>query len=348
MDVPLPSTAALAAYDLAPPISIARFPRQGVNNELLLVHTGEGALVLKIYRGAHRAASLDYEHRLLARLACAGLPFAVPAPLATRDGATRVRLGRRWATLAPYVAAVPFDASDLDHAALLGAALAMLHTSLVAIPPRPRPGRPLFAALFGYPPSRYSPLALAPAHLGLAHDPHADELLAWWRAEAAALSAFVDGPYRALPHQLCHNDPAPANVLVAEGRVAALLDFEYACPAPRALDLAMALRMTMRVWENPDPWPAARAVLAAYLAGAPLTGAEARSIPALIRLRSAIPVLWRLGRMERPEDAQAVLRGITFLRNATTWLDQHGTRLAELAVALSRAGAHSGQPLAGI
>ncbi len=31
--------------------------------------------------------------------------------------------------------------------------------------------------------------------------------------------AFVAGPYRALPRQLCHNDVTPANVLVTAGRV---------------------------------------------------------------------------------------------------------------------------------
>jgi Ser/Thr protein kinase RdoA (MazF antagonist) len=333
-----PGAADLAEFDLAPPVTLARLPRQGVNNALFLVRTGAETLVLKLHKGVHSAASLRYEHRLLAWLGTQRIRFAVPAPLATRSGATIVRIDGARATLTPHVDAAQLDPARLDHAALLGAALAELHGALRPLPPRSRPGHPLFGALFDYPPARYPALHLGPAHLGLSGHPEAEELLAWWRDEAARLSAFAAGTYRTLPWQLCHNDPAPANVLVGDDRIAALLDFEFACPAPRALDLAMALRMTMRVWESPDPWPAARAVLESYIARAPLTPAEAGALPQLIRLRSAIPVLWKLGRLEQPDDRLTVLRGIRFLRNATTWLELHGARLVELAEATIAAG----------
>jgi Ser/Thr protein kinase RdoA (MazF antagonist) len=332
-DVLLPQVTDLAPYDLAAPVGIAPLVPHGVNNALFLVTTGASLLVLKVYKGTHSLASLRYEHRLLARLAARSLPFVIPVPVPTRDGATLVRLPIGWAALAPYVDAPPLDPTRLDHATWLGAALAALHHTLAGIQPTQRPGKPLFSALFSYPSSRYPPTRLTPAHLGLAGDPDADALLAWWRAEVAALVAFLLDDYRTLPQQLCHNDPAPANVLVGAGGVAALLDFEFACPAARALDLAMALRMTMRVWENADPWPAARAVLDAYTARIPLTSDEAAALPLLIRLRSAIPVLWKLGRMQGPGDVQQVLRGITFLRNATTWLAWHGEQLVALAEA---------------
>jgi Ser/Thr protein kinase RdoA (MazF antagonist) len=323
----------LAPYDLAAPVGIAPLVPHGLNNALFLVTTGASPLVLKVYKGTHSLASLRYEHRLLARLADRSLPFAIPVPVPARDGATLVRLPGGWAALAPYVDASPLDPMRLDHATWLGAALAVLHHTLAGIPSTRRPGKPLFSALFNYPSPRYPPTRLTPAHFGLAGNPHADALLAWWRAEVATLAAFLLDDYRTLPQQLCHNDPAPANVLVDAGGVVALLDFEFACPAARALDLAMALRMTMRVWENPNPWPAARAVLDAYTDTIPLTVGEATALPLLIRLRSAIPVLWKLGRMQGPDDVQHVLRGITFLQNATTWLAQHGEQLVTLAEA---------------
>jgi Ser/Thr protein kinase RdoA (MazF antagonist) len=327
----LPTPADLAAYELAPPVTITRFARQGVNNALFLVTTGTSRLVLKVYTHVHDVASLHYEHGLLGRLSTAGLPFALPTPLATCEGATLVNLPAGWASLAPFFGAEPLDPTSLDHAAWLGAALGELHTALARLPSAPRPGHNLFTALFDYPPERYPARALTAPHLGLPADRETDALLNWWRAEVAALEAFVAGGYPALPWQLCHNDPAPSNVLVGRDRIAALLDFEFACPAPRALDLAMALRMTMRVWENADPWPAAQAMLGTYTEGVALTVAEAQALPMLIRLRSAIPVLWKLGRIETPDDAAVVLRGIAFLRNATVWLEQHGSQLVDVA-----------------
>jgi Ser/Thr protein kinase RdoA (MazF antagonist) len=126
----LPTPADLAAYDLASPVTITRFARQGVNNSLFLVTTGAGRLVLKVYTHVHDVDSLHYEHRLLAQLSTARLPFVLPAPLATRVGATLVRLPAGRASLAPFFDTELLDPARLDHAAWLGAALTALHTAL--------------------------------------------------------------------------------------------------------------------------------------------------------------------------------------------------------------------------
>lgn len=73
-------------------------------------------------------------------------------------------------------------------------------------------------------------------------------------------------------------------MLVAAGRVSAVLDFEFATSAARALDVAMGLRMTIRVWENPEPWDEARRFCQGYTRWTTLTEAEA--MPWLMRLRA--------------------------------------------------------------
>jgi Ser/Thr protein kinase RdoA (MazF antagonist) len=142
---------------------------------------------------------------------------------------------------------------------------------------------------------------------------------------------FVAGEYRSLTKRIAHNDPSPANVLAVDRRVTALLDFEFACPAPPALDLAMALRMTMRWWESADPWPAARAALAGYCERWPLSVEEARLLPELMRLRSSVAIYWWLGRAAPNADLVPVLRAIGYHRNAVRWLDTYGAQLVELA-----------------
>jgi Ser/Thr protein kinase RdoA (MazF antagonist) len=122
---------------------------------------------------------------------------------------------------------------------------------------------------------------------------------------------------------MCHNDVAPANILVDLDRVTAILDFEFAAAAARALDVAMGLRMTMRVWENPEPWEVVRHLCRGYTRWLPLSEAEIQALPWLIRLRGAITVLWWLGRRDEPCDPSIVLERIGYARNFATWLEQH-------------------------
>jgi len=121
-----------------------------------------------------------------------------------------------------------------------GAALGELHVALARLPVTPRPGRALFQEFFRFPPALRDPL-LTPAQIGAPDTAATRDLFAWWHQEATRLAAFVDGPYCQLPLQLCHNDPAPYNVLARSGQVSGFIDFEFACPAPRGLDIAMTL-----------------------------------------------------------------------------------------------------------
>lgn len=320
----------LARYDLTPPIQVAPAHAQGVNNLHLIVAAGHRRLRIKVYAPDHPPATLRYEHDLLHTLAGAGLPFSLPVPLADRAGATLQPGPDGWLALLPNLPGAPLDPADLAQVRALGEALGALHVALADLPLTPRPGRALFQAFVAFPPPARDPRRLTPAAIGAPDTAANCALLAWLRATSERLADFVVGPYQALPQQLCHNDIAPYNVLTAGGRVTALLDFEFAGPAPRGLDLAMALRMTMRAWVNPDPWPTARALLAGYAAGGGrLSADEAALLPELFLLRSAMGVFWALGRA-RPLDQARLLEHIGFLRNTARWLDQHGSRLVDL------------------
>ncbi len=320
---------ALGAYDLVPPVELFALPNQGATNAGVGIHSGSGAFIAKTYAALHNRASLEYEHRLLAWLAETRLSFAVPMPVPARDGALLVQGPHGSMAIMPWLPGECLDPYRLDHAELLGAAIGELQTTMRQYPAAPRPGNTLFGALFDFPLPAYEPFGLSPARLGLPAVPAHDELLGWWREEAARLQTFVQGSYRALPWQVCHNDVAPANVLVDAGRVSAVLDFEFATPAPRALDIAMGLRMTMRVWENPEPWDVIHRFFAGYGHWQRMTETEVAALPLLIRLRSAIPILWRLGRAASLEHRVVVLRGIEYLRNLDNWLASYEHRFVE-------------------
>ena len=324
------AAAALAAYDLEPPVEIFALPRQGASNTSAGIRTGAGTFVWKTYSDHHDPGSVLYEHRLLVSLDTEGLSFCVPVPIPARGGEGLVRGPFGWGSLTRWFPGETIDPSDLDQVELMGAATGEIHTALARRPATPRPGWPLFRLLFDFPPPARDPFTVTPARLHLSPDPANDSPFEWWRDEAPRIKAFVDGPFQALPWQLCHNDITPFNMLVDAGRVSALLDFEFATPAPRALDVAMGLRMTMRVWENPEPWEALQRFGLGYARWIRMAEAEVLALPQLIRLRIAVVVLWWLGRMSRPEEAAMVVRGMEYLRTYDRWLQHNEQRFVHM------------------
>jgi homoserine kinase type II len=305
-------------------------PCQGVNNQNVRICTGAGDFVWKTYTSHDDPAEIRYEHNLLTWLATRGMSFAVPAPLPGRDGETLRRFEDQWTALSPWQLGVQLNPTVPDQVELLGSAVGELLAGLRRYPTVARPARHLFGALFHFPPPERDPFTLTPERLGVPSTPDIEDLLGWWREEATRLQAFVKGPYRSLPWQVCHNDVAPGNVLVDAGRVSAVLDFEFAAPAPRALDAAMGLRMTMRLWENPEPWEMVRRFCRGYTRWMPLTDAELSAIPQLLRLRGAITVLWWLGRRMATDNPHVTLDRIVYLRNAARRLDRHEGKLLEV------------------
>lgn len=324
------------AYDLVPPVAQFALPHQGVNNTTIGIRAGNGDFVWKTYIVLHDRASLDYEHRLLRWLARQRLSFSLPLPLPNRDGELITGMADSLGALVQYCPGVLLDPCRDQDVEELGAALGALHQALAIYPQSPRPGRTLFGALFDFPAVSRAPLTLTPQDLGLPPCGAHDTLLGWWRDEAARLQELVEGPYRRLPWQICHNDVTPKNVLVLDAAVRAVLDWEFACPAPRALDLAMSLRMTMRPWENASPWEAATWLCRGYRRWGALCDEEIAMLPWLIRLRCAVVVLWWLGRMTCPDDATPVLRAIDYARNFGHWAEEHGDRLVETVAAAMR------------
>lgn len=79
------TTQQLAAYALQPPITLFPLPN-GSNNHVIGVRSGDGEFVLKTIVAPHNLTVLHHEQHLLHWLATQDLPFAVPAPLRTRDG----------------------------------------------------------------------------------------------------------------------------------------------------------------------------------------------------------------------------------------------------------------------
>lgn len=255
---------------------------EGSNNHTWQVDTATGAYILRAYSSHARPAHVRHEHAILAALAAARPPFAVPAPLVTRAGPTYATLtagaGRRLLALAPLLPGNPPDVGDPAQVRALGAALGALHRALaplVAPPGAPALPRPAAVAR-----------ALAAAPLDPDRRGTLGELLVRASARAAALPP-------ALPRQIVHRDFDPSNVLLIGGQVGAVLDFEFAAVDLRVVDLALALHSCVRLGTGGDATDAA-VFVAGYAAVAPLTAAECRVLPTALLLGRMAAFLHRL------------------------------------------------------
>lgn len=323
----------LTAYDLPPPVTLFALPGAGgINNTVVGVRAGAGEYVYKTYSTHGNPATILYEHRLLGWLAAAGLSFAVPVPLPARDGGTLGRApgGGGWGALFPLLPGEQLDRRDPTLAEALGAALRELHAALARYPNEPRPGFPAYGDLARVHPRVPDPFALTPPQLGLPDAASYDRLLGWWRGELARLRPFIAGTYRALPYQVIHGDFGPGNALARAGRITALLDFDFAAPDARAMDLAQGLEFTMRRWESPEPLAMAGPFCRGYARRGRLSEAEVAAIPWLIRLRDATAAVWWLGRSLTAGDARPQVERLEEMRAAGRWLAENERRLVEI------------------
>lgn len=112
--------------------------------------------------------------------------------------------------------------------------------------------------------------------------------------------------WTALRHSVIHGDANDHNVIVADGRMAGLLDFGDMVHTATVCDLAIALAYTM-LGER-DPLSAASRVIRAYHRCYPLTEAEQQALFPLILSRLAMSVCYSAhNRARNPGDAYQVV-----------------------------------------
>ncbi|MCC7361964.1 MAG: phosphotransferase [Anaerolineales bacterium] len=317
----------LGAYALVPPVALFDLPAQGRNNRAVGVRTGAGEFLFKTYRVADEAA-LRSEQALLTWLAAQGLPFTIPAAAPTRAGDALLATPQGWATLAPYLPGRRADHTRPAEVEALGEAHAQLHQALARYETPLTPGLLPCRDMIR---QRAALTDLTPEQAGLPPTLEHAARPAWWRAEHAALSDWAAREASALPWQVVHHDYDASNVLMRDGRVTGVLDFEFAGPDWRALDVGAALKYTMRWWESDQPWPAARAYCRGYGRVQRLTGAEVKALPWLIRLRDMAVTLLRLEPALAARDGELAAEYLRQAQESAAWLELNGDELARIA-----------------
>ncbi|MBI3957638.1 MAG: phosphotransferase [Chloroflexi bacterium] len=343
------SLSPISQFALRPPIETFAIG-QGSNSRTAGVHTGDGDFLWKHYQPVHTEASIRYEHRLLLWLAAGELSFAVPTPAPNREGDTLCVMDDGLHALFPLIPGGPVDYADPRQLENVGGALAELQPVLARYPTAPRSGMTGFDALATVHPAISNPHTHSPPNLGLPEREPFASLLAWWREEVAALQSFIDGPLRALPRQVIHGDFVPSNTLHRGDQLTAVVDFEFAGPDARALDVASGLYYSLRVWKGDDPWPRGEAFGRGYLDSgnrpnatgqardrwadsrnqARLTDAERAALPWLMRLRNGVSKIFWLGKSLADGTTEKQVLEIGDLQRFNRWLTINGERLEGL------------------
>ena len=256
----------------------------GYSNESWHVRGPSATVVVRRYGRLHvTRAALVFEHAVAEHLAARIAEVA--APLRDASGQSLQLDDGAYVAVLPWVEGVT-GARDAVTGAGAAGALARFHVA----------GRDLHVA-GGMRSTRF--LGIVPwlvarfKRFAAAESPVAralpwDDLIV---ALAASIARVAPRPAR-LPHAIVHGDPNPGNVVVCDGAVRALIDFDFVHESERVYDVGAFVDEFAR---DDDDAPLALerigALVAAYDAEAPLTPDERELLPDAM-LRHAATLVW--------------------------------------------------------
>jgi len=296
----------------------------GTNNRTFVVRAGSARWVLRISQNL-TAAQVRAEHRLLARLRQAGLPFAVPEPVPSLTGDFLAETAAGPATVTKWLPGVRPDLTDEQAPERFGRAIGQLSAALCRVPRQDAPHDWLTSPHVHPDVPDVAELCQELAAAGISSE--LTRLLMSFKQ-----GTWLTGAGVGLPVQVVHGDVAASNMLADErtGEVTAMLDFEIAGADLRVQDLVVGLKQSGAL--DAQDWQHRAAALARGYCGArELTEAEAAAVPDLLMARTMGTVVWRAGRWRRKQASlDDVSARLHELSAADKWLAAHRSELLDL------------------
>jgi homoserine kinase type II len=296
----------------------------GTNNQTFVVRAGSARWVLRISQNLTQA-QVRAEHRLLARLRQARLPFAVPEPVPALTGDFVAETAAGPATVTKWLPGVRPDLSDEQALERFGRAVGQLGVALGRVPRQDAPHDWLVSTHVHPEVPDVAELCRELAAAGIA--PALTRLLTGFEQ-----GTWLAGAGAGLPVQVVHGDVAASNVLADErtGELTAMLDFEIAGADLRVQDLVVGLKQSGAL-DSPEWQRRVGALARGYCGAQQLTEAEAAAVPDLLLARAMGTVVWRAGRWRR---GQARLDDVSVrlhqLAATGKWLAAHDSELLGL------------------
>jgi Ser/Thr protein kinase RdoA (MazF antagonist) len=320
-------------FDIGVIESVREFRRGSGRAPKVLIRTDRGEFLLKRrVAGTQTPSQVAFSHAI--QLHLAHRRFPLPRLIGTRtDTSTMLLLDGHVYELFEFVPGDGYD-SSLDATADAGRALGLFHGLLISF------HSPHLAHRFGT------------YHNATGLDPHLEAITAQMddsqdqammvrlrdRYARAAQRAEEQG-FATWPRQIIHGDWHPGNMLFRGNRVAAVIDYDTARRAPRAIDIANGALQFSITMNGRDPleWPAPldEGRLKRFCRGyetvkeAVISVAELHALPWLmieaLIVEGAVPIA--------ATGSFAGHSGAGFLRMVeakTAWLESHAERLTKL------------------
>ena len=330
--------AVAAAYGL-PATSALSCELGGAINHVLRVSTARGDVVVRVHRPETTPDRLRAVHRVQEHLRAGGLP--IPAVLRTRDGGSWIAVDGRLVEVLEWVPGGHEVATWEDGAAIF-AELGRLHGGLLTVDARDLP--PPAYGCYATPEEGVSLLAATEAAFRTQADHVAYPRAAATRAATAALVRRLALARRAygdaLPRIVIHGDYVGNNVLLADGRVVAILDFDRLAVGDRLVEIARTLMYvlsrvvyprygegaTTKSLSDRDLLAVAQ-LIGRYVAasGWRLTPTEVRALPFEMAGAPLFPIV-----TAGAEPARAVAETLIFAAHVPMawWLTEHAARVS--------------------
>ena len=278
----------LAHYDLGQVQGVQEFPRGAHRAPKVVVQTDRGVYLLKRrIPGRDDLAKIRFTHDVQRALAANGFPL--PALIRTREGESLLVIDGRFYEMFEFVTGQEYDAS-LEATYHAGEALGRYHQVLEG-----------FQSLYTPPTGSYHnartiylAIRQTVSSLPLGQRPHIQRVLATVdyleRSYRSCARKVQDLGMEAWPSQIVHGDWHPGNMLFAERRVVAVVDYDAARLQPRVIDLANGtLQFSFMAGAGgPAQWPAHldesryKRFLRGYCDAAPMPREQLLAVPYLM------------------------------------------------------------------
>jgi len=309
----------------------------GMNNTTRIIEAGDRRYILRIYETHRDENKVRFEHDVLQRLqqlsehhAKLRFPYQIPRPVKCRDGGTIARTDEgKLAALVHYIEGERPKLQFEDQIVSFGRAVAALSRSLAqldlssdsaAYPPyyelehtHPSCTPEVLASFCTNPPPAFEQYHSMLHKLG-------DWCEAFWK-EAPRL--------RTLPQQLIHGDLNATNMLAdVNGRISALLDFEFVTTDLRLMEAAVCMSDLIVLDDEGSVDEArSRARMSQFLQGwcelSRMSEEESELLPLLIQLRRVDVFVHFLGRyFDGVDDIAIVQHQIVQACRIVDWLQE--------------------------
>jgi len=297
----------------------------GANNFTYKIESDKGLLILRVYGNHDFIEKLQYEHEVLHYLVKQDISFQVPAPIRLLNQETYAECDGKMIAVFPIIEGEEPTRSTI-HYFELGEKVSELTVALQQCQPTAQPS--------------YTPtFQLFDVHPNVNEDTFAEFLQrspdsihnSFFKKELSKIIEEIQTFTHDLPLQIIHGDLMLSNLLMKDGCIHGILDFEFVSPDFRMSEVAITMSQFIRDDEEPERTLSNLGeFIRGYRKKMTPTKNEIDALPMLIKVRMATLVFHFLGsHLAEKADFKVVESQLERFYFVISWVDKYKDRLVE-------------------